>query len=280
MRKTFLFTILACSLFLNIAHAETPAEALARYRADYPTPMDTAAHVAELLNRVAWDFRDQGMKLLGKETGANCPLPNGVLISCDYLVHGPTLTGHDVFRDSGPGGPTEPRDFTWGPGAEPLAAAIASGARTLVEPLNPGGVVVVPPVVVPPGPAKPTVAVALSPANQQADLPVSTSQVTWSSNGDTYDLYFGPVNPPPAVATGLAAKAWDTGQLQSGTIYFWRVDARNVAGVTAGPVWSFATVIVPPVEPPPVVEPPSRKLTWWSILGAVLAALYAYGQAR
>jgi hypothetical protein len=137
MKRTTLFTILACSLFLNTATAQTPYETLVTYRSQYPVPMATAAQIGDLLNRVAWDFRAQGARLLGKKSGANCPTPSGVLISCDYLVHAPTLTGHDVFQDAGPGGLTRPISFTWGPGKEDLAGAIASGARTLVEPTLP-----------------------------------------------------------------------------------------------------------------------------------------------
>ena len=137
MKRTLLFTIFACSLFLNTAYAQTPYESLVAYRAQYPTPMATAAQIGELLNRVAWEFRAQGARLLGKKGGSNCPTPSGVLISCDYLVHGPSLTGHDVFQDAGPGGLTRPVQFTWGPGKEDLAGAIASGARTLVEPTLP-----------------------------------------------------------------------------------------------------------------------------------------------
>src|SRR3954462_35577 len=74
-----------------------PSDVLKQYRAEYPTPMDTAAHVGELLNRVAWEYRDLGMKLLGKTGGATCPMPNGTLISCDFPVHAPSVTGFDVF---------------------------------------------------------------------------------------------------------------------------------------------------------------------------------------
>ena len=136
MKRTF--SMLVCSLLMNTAaFAQTPYESLIAYRAQYPIPMATAAQIGELLNRVAWDHRAQGARLLGKKSGANCPTPSGILISCDYLVHGPSLTGHDVFQDAGPGGLTRPISFTWGPGKEDLAAAIASGARSLVEPTLP-----------------------------------------------------------------------------------------------------------------------------------------------
>jgi hypothetical protein len=141
MKRTF--SILLCSLLMNtgLALAQTPYETLVTYRAQYPTPM-SGLQAAALLNRVAWDFRDQGMKLLGKSGGENCPMPNGILISCDFLVHAPTLTGHDVMSGA-QGGAGSVTGFTWGPGPEPLADSIASGARTLVDPIQPsngGGV--------------------------------------------------------------------------------------------------------------------------------------------
>lgn len=126
-----------CVLWATAVAAQTPFETLVTARQQYPTPMATAAQVGELLNRVAWAYRAEGMKLLGKAAGANCPMPNGVPISCDYLVHGPTVTGHDVFIDAGPNGLTSPVPFTWGPGPEDLASAVQSGARTLVDPVLP-----------------------------------------------------------------------------------------------------------------------------------------------
>lgn len=139
---------LAAALLAAPAFAQsTPFETLNAYRQQYPTPM-SEAQIGELLNRTAWDYRDQGMKLLGKPAGANCPTPSGVRISCDYLVHGPSVTGHDVFQDAGPNGITKPVRFSWGPGKEDLASAVRSGARSIVDPTLPDsttdpGVVVV-----------------------------------------------------------------------------------------------------------------------------------------
>lgn len=134
MKRIFLSTLI-CMCVANAAFAQTPYETLVTYRAQYPTPM-SGLQAAALLNRVAWDFRDQGMKLLGKSGGENCPMPNGILISCDFLVHAPTLTGHDVMSGA-QGGAGTVTPFVWGPGPEPLADAIASGARTLVDPVQP-----------------------------------------------------------------------------------------------------------------------------------------------
>lgn len=141
-----LFRILVSSLLLNVAllmnvatvSAETPFETLVRFRQDYPAHMTAPQH-GELLNRLAWFHKDSGMKLLGKASGNNCPTPEAVFISCDYIVwtqDAPKYSGFDILsgRDDGT---TDVVAFTWGPGKEDLQGAIASGARTLVEPTLP-----------------------------------------------------------------------------------------------------------------------------------------------
>lgn len=120
----------------------TPFETLVALRAHYgafPSPADKG----ELLNRLAWTYRATGMALLGKPAGNNVPTPSGALVSSDFLVHVPSQTGHDVLTGN------DQRDaipvaFEWGPGPEPLADLLASGARTIVLPTDPGGVVVGP----------------------------------------------------------------------------------------------------------------------------------------
>lgn len=53
------------------------------------------------------------------------------------------------------------------------------------------------------------------------------------------------------------------GTLDKETTYFWRVDQRNSAGVTRGPVWSFTTgeMEVPPIEYEPTWESLDRHRT-------------------
>ena len=67
-------------------------------RAEYPTPM-SPAQVGELLNRVAWQHRAEGWGLLKKTGGNRCPAPQGVEISCDILIHAPTVRHFDVLSD-------------------------------------------------------------------------------------------------------------------------------------------------------------------------------------
>jgi hypothetical protein len=77
---------------------------------------------------------------------------------------------------------------------------------------------------------------------------VSTSPtLTWTSAGATsYDVSFGTTNPPPQVSSAQAAASYSPTGLVNSTTYFWQIVARNAAGSTAGPVWSFTTAAAPP----------------------------------
>lgn len=120
---TFLFVCIAPP----VGAQENLLQALHAARAEFPTPM-SKAQIGELLNAVAWDGRLLGWRLLGKASGNNCPTPAGALVSCDYLIHEPTLQGFDVLRDED--GAAEPQ---WN-GPSDLSAVIARGERTIVEP--------------------------------------------------------------------------------------------------------------------------------------------------
>lgn len=287
MKRTWFTVLLALSLAAPALAQEprnadglTASEALALYRQDYPTPMDTAAHVGELLNRVAWDFRASGAKLLGKTGGSTCPMPNGVSISCDYLVHAPSFSGHDVFGDAGAGGQTKPESFAFGPGPEDFIPALKDGSRTFVDPVEPRPELLL---------KKPAAATAVSPANQAGDVANDVDTVKWDGKADSFDVYFGKTNPPGLAAQDLVAKEWKAGKLDTGTIYFWRVDSRNAKGVTEGPVWSFATHI-PEVKPEPKPEepkpedpkpptPPTKQGILARIISFIFGALFCLGNA-
>lgn len=80
-----------------------------------------------------------------------------------------------------------------------------------------------------------------------------TTDLRWSSGGrtTTYDVYLGTDATPDAdehQAT-VGATMFDPGRLSAGTQYYWRVDANNAAGTTAGPVWSFTTAGAPDTQP-------------------------------
>jgi hypothetical protein len=70
--------------------------------------------------------------------------------------------------------------------------------------------------------------------------------LTWSATGATsYDVNFGTTNEPPLVATALASASYRPTGLTASTTYFWHVTARNAAGSTTGPLWSFTTAAAP-----------------------------------
>jgi hypothetical protein len=82
-----------------------------------------------------------------------------------------------------------------------------------------------------------------TPTNGATNVPTSSS-ISWQpvSGATTYDVYFGTVNPP----TGAQFQVNQAGttfspSLAAATTYFWRIDAKNGAGTTAGQVWSFTT---------------------------------------
>ena len=77
----------------------------------------------------------------------------------------------------------------------------------------------------------------------------------------TYDVYFGTANPPTTkICADLAAPPCDptpaAGQvLALSTKYYWQVVAKNPAGQTPGPVWSFTTQDCPPPSAPANPDP-------------------------
>jgi len=82
-----------------LASAQTsPLPTLEALRTDYPAEMSPENRGA-LLNRTAWHLRAEGWGLHLKTGGNRCPQPEGVSISCDILVHGPTLSVYDVLQD-------------------------------------------------------------------------------------------------------------------------------------------------------------------------------------
>jgi hypothetical protein len=101
------------------------------------------------------------------------------------------------------------------------------------------------------------VAVVVSPSMPSLPAPFDTSigigldsLLTWSAAGAvSYDVSFGTVNPPAPMATGMPVAAYAPATMTNGVTYFWRVGARNAAGTTLGPVWSF-TAVTTAAQPP------------------------------
>lgn len=105
MRKVWLVVLVTLWFmvvgFVVSAYAQTPFLGdVQTYRAQYPTPM-SQAQITELLNRLAWLHRNEGWGLLKKPDGNNCPSPWSTpeRISCDHLMHLPSLTHWDILKD-------------------------------------------------------------------------------------------------------------------------------------------------------------------------------------
>jgi hypothetical protein len=96
-----------------------------------------------------------------------------------------------------------------------------------------------------------------SPANGATGRPVTAGTLTWACSdrdvGDAvvYDVYFGSTSPPPRVATGRTTKTYSYGTLSLGTLYYWKIVARDSHGAeTQGPEWHFTTRSnAPPAAP-------------------------------
>ncbi len=91
---------------------------------------------------------------------------------------------------------------------------------------------------------------AAAPGQASSPLPFDSSTgvsqrtaLEWDAAGgaDSYDIYFG-TNPTPSTLVGTQrCTVFDPGVLNPSTTYYWRVNARNGFGPTAGPVWEFTT---------------------------------------
>ena len=68
--------------------------------------------------------------------------------------------------------------------------------------------------------------------------------LTWTAAGATsYDVLFGPSDPPSQVASGLTHAVIHRRQtLSRERPYFWQIVAHNSGGVNQGPEWTFTVV--------------------------------------
>jgi len=82
-----------------------------------------------------------------------------------------------------------------------------------------------------------------SPSNGATNQPIELT-LSWQSGGGTtasYELFFG-TNPSSLTSKGTQTSPYNPGRLQTGTTYYWRVDAKNSSGTaTTGDLWSFTT---------------------------------------
>jgi hypothetical protein len=93
-----------------------------------------------------------------------------------------------------------------------------------------------------------TVAVSQRPGTPTSPSPVAgatgvstRATLSWSASGATsYDVRFGTTNTPPKVVTAQTSTSYAP-SMAAGKTYFWQIVARNSAGTTTGPLWSFST---------------------------------------
>jgi hypothetical protein len=76
--------------------------------------------------------------------------------------------------------------------------------------------------------------------------PSAALQWTAGAGASSHDVYFGLANPPPLIAAYFEGVFFDPDpDMNAGTTYYWEIDARNDAGVTPGPIWSFTIMNAP-----------------------------------
>jgi hypothetical protein len=84
----------------------------------------------------------------------------------------------------------------------------------------------------------------------------SATEIAWNmtlswmagSAAASHDVYFGAENPPSFVGNQTATSYDPAGDLLPDTVYYWRIDERNDAGVTEGNMWSFRTAAASAAE--------------------------------
>ncbi len=114
----------------------------------------------------------------------------------------------------------------------------------------------------PPGtPSTPTPADGATGISIDADL-------DWAdcSNTDTYDVYFG-TDPAPPLDGNTAVSSYTLGTLLYNTTYYWKIEAKNGCGTTAGVVWSFTT------EPCPIPGTPGTPSPGIGATGVSITAV-------
>ena len=89
--------------------------------------------------------------------------------------------------------------------------------------------------------------VAISPLDGQERIPQRGTVLSWQSgepDGDSvqYDVYFGTTFDPPVVLTNATSTTYALPELAVGTIYHWRIVAKDSYGVqVTSPTWTFVS---------------------------------------
>ncbi|MBK6764993.1 MAG: T9SS type A sorting domain-containing protein [bacterium] len=82
-----------------------------------------------------------------------------------------------------------------------------------------------------------------SPANGAQNVPVTLTLVSWgAANGaESYQIYWGLTSTPDYLGAIPMTNFVMTNDLLFDTMYYWRINSVNQAGVTEGALWSFRT---------------------------------------
>lgn len=100
--------------------------------------------------------------------------------------------------------------------------------------------------------ARPTTVSTPTPSTGSTDVILSFPSLTWVTGGNTstYNLYFGLTSGALSeVGSGFAPVTYGMPVLTYTKTYYWRSDAANDFGVTAGTEWSFTTMRLKPPGP-------------------------------
>jgi subtilisin family serine protease len=103
----------------------------------------------------------------------------------------------------------------------------------------------------------------VSPGNGTTGVSL-TPALSWnaSSGATSYDVYLGTSSSPP-LAANTTGTTYAPGTLSSGTLYYWRVVAKNSTGSSSSTTWSFTTEVSAP--PAPTLVSPAGGATGVSL---------------
>jgi len=100
----------------------------------------------------------------------------------------------------------------------------------------------------------PTAASTPSPGDAATNQ-ATTSTLSWTGSGSTYDVIMEASNPAPTtvVSAGQAVTTYDPGPLASATTYYWKIVTYDASGTctSTSAVWSFTTCTAPAVASAP-----------------------------
>ncbi|MBN3036181.1 MAG: hypothetical protein JW861_11390 [Bacteroidales bacterium] len=100
-----------------------------------------------------------------------------------------------------------------------------------------------------------------NPSDGASDQSINV-QLSWSCTDPendplSFDVYFGTINPPSQVSSGLTVATYDPGTLSYSTTYYWKIVAHDDHGnMTEGMVWTFSTMSNPLL---------SNLISYWKI---------------